>query len=123
MTISTKSAKAKARNLQRWVAGKVSALLNIPWGKDCDIEPRPMGQSGVDLILHGKAKKNFPWSVECKRCEKWAIPTWVRQAKKNEIEGTSWLLVCKRSMEKPIVILDAEAFFEILHRSDISDKR
>jgi len=114
--ISIKSAKAKARLLQNWAAEQVSIITGIPWGKDEQIAPREMGQSGVDIRLIATAKKLFPWSVECKWQETWSIPSWIKQAKKNQIEDTDWLLVCRKSHDKPVVIMDAGVFFKIYQR-------
>ncbi len=113
MSITPKSRKAKGRRLQNWAAKKVSKLLNIPWGKDKDIQGREMGQSGVDVKLYGEALKLFPFSIECKSQETWSVPAWVRQAQDNEKEGTHWLLICKKNREKPIIILDADVFFKL----------
>ena len=113
MSIKISSRKAKGRRLQNWVAEQVSKITGIPWGKDELIQGREMGQGGVDLKLYGEAKELFPFSVECKSVEKYSIPDWIEQVKSNQLEGTDWLLVCKRSKEKPIVIMDAGVFFKI----------
>lgn len=113
MSITPASRKAKGRKLQNWVAKKLSELLNIPYGKDKDIQGREMGQSGTDVKLYGKAAELFPFSIECKNQETWAVPAWMKQAKENENEGTDWLIVCKKNGVKPIIILDAEIFFKI----------
>jgi hypothetical protein len=112
--IKTSSAKGKGRELQKWVAEKISLLTGIPWGKDELIASREMGQSGVDVRLIGEALKKFPWSVECKRQENWSVPSWVEQAKKNEMKGTNWLLVMRRSHKPAVVVLDADVFFDLL---------
>jgi hypothetical protein len=52
--------------------------------------------------------------VECKNQEKWAIHSWIEQAQDNQKKGTDWLLIAKRSRKKPVVIMDAERFFELL---------
>lgn len=114
MTIATKSAKAKGRRLQQWVAKKISELTGLPCGKDQPIESRPMGQSGVDVRLDWRVKEIFPFSVECKSQETWSVPAWVRQARRNEAPGTDWLLFCKRSRERAVVVMDAEAFFGLM---------
>jgi len=114
--MKAKSAKAKGRRLQQWVANKIADLLDIPTGKDLDIESRPMGQSGVDVILRGKALKLFPFSVECKNTEKFSIPKWIKQAQKNKLSNTDWILFCKRNHMDPIVVLNAEVFFNIMRR-------
>ena len=117
MSISVKSRKAKARKLQNWVAKKISELLNMPYGKDEMIAPREMGASGTDVRLIGTAKELFPYSVECKNQETWSIPSWIKQAKDNELEGTCWLLFCKKNRCKPVIVMDAEKFFEIYKKT------
>lgn len=112
--IKVSSAKAKGRNLQKWVCEKISQLTGYPTGKDQPIESRPMGQSGTDVRMERCVKKLFPYSVECKAQESWSIPKWIKQAQQNKEKGTDWLLVCKRSRENPIIIMDAEVFFELL---------
>ena len=116
--IKPSSAKAKGRTLQQWVCRRVSDLINLPWGQDQPIESRPMGQAGVDVRLDREALVLFPWSVECKWQESWAVPAWIEQARKNLIKGTNWLLVIKRSRKKPVVVLEATVFFDILKRLD-----
>jgi hypothetical protein len=76
-----------------------------------------MGQSGCDVRLIGKALEYFPYSIECKNSEKFSISSWIKQAKENQKEGTDWLLVCKKNHMKPVVILDAEVFFDIIDKA------
>ena len=122
MAISIKSRKAKGRRLQNWVAEKISDLLGIPCGKDKDIQGREMGQSGTDVRLMGAARELFKYSVECKFCESWAIPAWIKQAKSNQNEETDWLLVIKKNRHEEIVVLDAEAFFRLCERAIEKEK-
>jgi len=116
MVISVSSRKAKGRRLQSWAAKAISKITKIPWGKDELIAPREMGQTGTDVRLIGEALKKFPFSVECKYQETWALPSWIKQAKENQKEGTCWLLICKKNFGDPIVVIDAEVFFEIYKR-------
>lgn len=111
--IKISSAKAKARRLQNWVAGKVSKITGIDCGKDCMIEGREMGQSGVDLKLYGPAREKFPFSVECKYQETWSLPAFIKDAKDNKEKGTDWLLFIKKNHYEEIIVMDAEAFFDI----------
>ena len=112
--ITVASAKGKGRGFQQWVAKQISKITGCEYGKDLDIESRQMGGSGVDVILRGEAKKLFPFAVECKRQEKKSIPfSWVEQAKANVGDFKTWLLFCRRSNEKAIVIMDAEEFFKL----------
>lgn len=112
--IKTSSAKAKGRNLQKWTCQKISELLGIPWGKDELIASREMGQSGTDVRLVEEAQERFPFSVECKYQETWSVPSWIKQAKENQKEGTDWLLIMKKNHKEPVVVMDGERFFEIL---------
>jgi hypothetical protein len=112
--IKTSSAKAKGRNLQKWTCQKISELLGIPWGKDELIASREMGQSGTDVRLVEEAQERFPFSVECKYQETWSVPSWIKQAKKNQKEGTDWLLIMRKNHKEPVVVMDGERFFEIL---------
>lgn len=115
------SIKAKGRFLQKWVCEKIAELTGFEWGKDKPIESRPMGQSGCDVRLESRVLDVFPFSVECKFQERWSVPKWIEQAKANEAEGTHWLLICKQSRKPPVVILEADAFFEILKRAGMGE--
>ena len=114
--ITYRSAKNKGKILQNWVANELSKILGIPFEKDGDIDSRPIGQSGVDVMLRGEAQKLFPYSIECKNCESWSVPGWIRQAKANKKEGTDWMLFCRKNYHDEIVIMDAERFFELYGR-------
>lgn len=117
--IKVSSAKAKARWLQNWVCNKISELLDIPWGYEDEklIQPRIMGQKGVDVILRGKAFDEFPYDIECKSSETWSIPAAIRQARNNTKEGRNWMLFMKRKeFQNPVVIMDANVFFNLLKK-------
>lgn len=113
MRISNSSAKAKGRRLQQWTCQKISDFLGIPWGKDELIASREMGQAGTDVRLLGEAQKRFPYSIECKYQETWSVLAWIEQAKQNQKEGTEWLLVLKKNRINPVVVMDAEHFFDL----------
>jgi hypothetical protein len=119
--ISVSSAKDKGREFQKWVARMISELTGIPWGKDELIASREGAQSGTDIRLIGEAKKQFPFSVECKAQESWSVHEWINQAVENQEPGTDWLLFCRRGRKKGqpirmVVIMDADAFFRTLGR-------
>jgi len=119
--ISTASAKAKGRNLQQWACMRISELTGIPWGKDEMIASREGGQNGTDVRLVGEARQKFPFSVECKWQEVWAVPDWIRQAKNNVLPGTDWLLIMKKNRMRPVVVMDAQRFFALLSRVEIKN--
>jgi hypothetical protein len=117
--ISVQAAKAKGRRLQQWVCERISLVTGFEWGasgKDCPIESRPMGQNGCDVRMESQVLELFPFSVECKYQEKWAIPAWIKQAKANMLPGTNWLLFVKKNNDKPIVVMDAQVFFDMMEQ-------
>lgn len=114
--MKTSSAKAKGRRLQQFVAKKISEITGCPCGKDEIIRSREMGQAGVDVVLVGIAKEKFPFSVEAKCQESWSVPAWIRDAKDNQQPGTDWLLFAGRNRFDPVVVMDAEAFFDLYDR-------
>jgi len=119
--IRVSSAKNKGRRLQYWVCSKIAELTGYEWGRDKPIESRPMGQPGVDVRLEKSVEKLFPFSVECKWHENWSVHNWIRQARKNIKKGTYWLIIAKRSRDKPVVIMDAENFFDLLKTKKKND--
>ncbi len=112
--ITVQSAKQKGRIMQQWVCAQISNITGYSWGPDQPIESRPMGQAGPDVRLEKDVQRMFPFSVECKWQESWSIPAWIKQAKANQKADTAWLLVMKRSRDRPVVVMDAEVFFDIL---------
>jgi len=63
--ITIQSGKAKGRRLQQWFAKQIAELTGFEYGKDCDIESRPMGQSGIDIRMSKQVLEIFPYSPEC----------------------------------------------------------
>jgi hypothetical protein len=114
--ISIASRKAKARELQKDVAQRISNLTGIPCGKDELIESREMGQAGTDIKLIGEAKKKFPFAIECKRQEKFNLHDAVKQAKANQEKNMDWLVISRRSNENAIVTMDLNAFFRLCEK-------
>ena len=57
--MKTASAKAKGRNLQKWVASK---LLDAAKALEPDdIKSTSMGAGGEDVMLSPAARKIYPW--------------------------------------------------------------
>ena len=119
--ITVQSAKAKGRRLQQWFCQRISDYLGIPWGPDELIASREGCQNGTDVRLIGDALNRFKYSCECKNQENWAVHQWIEQAKTNQIEGTDWLICAKRSRHKPVIIMDVDAFFNLIKQ--IRDKK
>ncbi len=117
MSITIASRKAKARKLQQWVCKKIAEVFNIEFNnqdEQCLIHSREMGQKGVDVILRGRIYELFKFDIECKATETFNCYKDINQAKQNTKENREWLLIHKRKNNKPIVVLDAEAFFNII---------
>lgn len=103
------SCKQKGRKFQKLIAQHLSDCLGIPCGKDEDIESRPMGQSGSDIILHGDAKKLFPFGVECKCVENLSIWKALKQAE----EYGDPILFFTRNRTPEYCAIRADSFFEM----------
>lgn len=107
--MKTSSAKSKGRNLQKWVRDTLLSLdknLTVD-----DVRSTAMGQSGVDIQLSSAAKKEFPFSIECKNLARIAVYSLYDQAEANSGELTP-ILVIKQNRSKPLVVVDAEWFFK-----------
>ena len=109
--MKTSSAKAKGRKLQQWFANLLVEKLNLD---EEDIESRPMGSQGEDIILGKQSRQIFPYSVECKNQEKVNVWEAYAQASTN-CKGYEPLVVIKRNRHKPLVLMDAEEFVKLLN--------
>lgn len=111
MPITTQSAKAKGRRLQNWVRDKIRLIF--PKLEPDDVTSRSMGANGEDILLSPSARKMFPYSVECKSLAKIAAYKWYAQASTNA--GTHHpLLVIKQDGSRPLIVVDAEHFFNLV---------
>ena len=108
--MSTRSAKAKGRKLQTWVAEKLLKLLKRV--TELDIKSTPMGVNGADVQLSTVAYKQFPYNIECKNAERMTtIYNYYEQAVGHGNSGEP-LLIIKMNRQKPLAIVDAEHFME-----------
>ena len=117
MATTVASRKAKGRRLQQWVCSLLSDITGIKWGDGELISSRGMGQNGVDVILTGKAKEIIPFDIEVKNTESWSIASYIDQAKANTKAGRNWLIVLSKNRFKPVVVVDAEVFFNIFKKT------
>ena len=108
------SAKAKGRKLQQWVVEKLVAILSFD---EEDLESRPMGSSGEDVIMGVQSRKQFPYSIECKNQE--AVNVWkaMEQCQTN-CKNHEPLVIIKRNNSKPLALVDAEYFIALHGRKD-----
>ena len=108
--MKTSSAKAKGRRLQQWVRTLLIEKLDI---HEEDIESRPMGSGGEDLIMARAAPEKFAFSVECKNQETGNVWKAMEQAQANAKHYTP-IVVMKKNNEKPLVVIDAEVFIDMI---------
>ena len=76
-----KSRKAKGRNLQNYVRDELLNLLHDVTVDD--VQSRIMGVAGEDIILSSSARKQFPYSTECKNQEKISLWSAWEQCRSN----------------------------------------
>lgn len=105
------SAKAKGRALQKWFVNLLVDKLNLDAN---DLESRPMGSGGEDIIMGVQSRAVFPMSIECKNQE--AVNVWksYEQCQSNA-KYYEPCLVIKRNRSKPLVVVDAEYFVELFN--------
>tara|TARA_R110002050_G_scaffold7440_3_gene28827 strand:+ start:10103 stop:10438 length:336 start_codon:yes stop_codon:yes gene_type:complete len=108
--MKTQSAKAKGRNLQKWVRDLI--LESYPALEPDDVRSTSMGAGGEDVQLSPAARKCFPYSVECKNVEKLNVWAAYEQAEANSGDYEP-LLIMKKNRKKPLVVMDAETFINL----------
>lgn len=69
--MKTQSCKAKGRKLQQRVRDLI--LENFEDLEQDDVRSTSMGAGGEDVLLSPKARKYFPFSIECKNQESLGI--------------------------------------------------
>ena len=105
------SAKAKGRRLQQDVC---KALLGVGIGlNEDDIRSTSMGAGGEDILLSQEARRQFPFSIECKNVERFSIWPAIDQARQNCREDNTPLVVFKKNREDAQISLPFEKFLEI----------
>lgn len=112
--MTPQSAKAKGRRLQQWVAARL--LYWFSWLSEKDVRSTSMGAGGIDVQLSQAAHDAFPYAIECKNKKAFAVYTDYEQACDHceTIPGAEPLLVIKANEKQPLVVVDAEHFFELV---------
>ena len=108
--MKTHSAKQKGRRHQQDVCKK---LIEVGHNLEPDdIRSASMGAPGEDILLSPAARKQFPFSFECKNVEKlsiWAAIDQARENAKNYVPA----VVFTKNREVPQIALPFETFLEI----------
>ena len=108
--MKTQSAKAKGRKLQQWTADQI--LKAFPHLESDDVRSTSMGVSGSDVQLSPLARKSFAYDVECKSLAKVGVYRYVEQCENRG--ATQPLVIVKQNRSRPLAVVDAEHFFELL---------
>lgn len=114
--IKTSSAKSKGRLLQQWVVSKLYDCF--PFLEEGDLKSTSMGANGEDIQMSPAARRAIPLSIECKARESIAVYGWLTQAKTNCPKGCEPVLVVKQNRSKPLVIVDADYFFNLIREDE-----
>lgn len=105
------SAKAKGRRHQQYVAKR---LVDISLGlQPDDVRSASMGAPGEDILLSPLARKQFPFSIECKNVEKLSIWSAIDQARANCDKEYTPVVVFTKNHENAQICLPYEVFLEI----------
>ncbi len=106
------SAKAKGRNLQKWVRDKI--LSSFPTLQQDDVRSTSMGAGGEDVQLSPAAREIFPYQIECKNLAKIAVYNYYEQAKEHGYHQP--VVFIKQNQSRPLAIIDAEYFFKMVSK-------
>ena len=110
--MKTRSAKAKGRRLQN----KIRDLLLEEFNElePDDIRVAIMGETGEDIKLSPAARKQIPYSFECKNQEKLNIWSSLEQADENSGDYPP-VLIFKRNRSKTYVTIELEEFLKLIN--------
>ncbi len=113
--MNTKSGKAKGRTLQNKVRDMYREIGKNYELVDGDVESRPMGQAGVDIIFSPRALSVFNHSIESKKHAAVRIPFHFKEHyKKYEKDSTLKVLFSENNRDQTLVTLRAEDFMFII---------
>lgn len=113
--MKTSSCKAKGRLLQQKVVAKI--LEYFPHLTARDVQSRPMGSQGTDVMLSETAFKAVPFGIECKAQEvnKSLINAW-NQTKENSKDGHP-LLVISANRSPVLAVVELDTFLAYMKAS------
>ena len=82
-----------------------------------DVRSTSMGAQGEDIQFSPAAAKRIGISVECKSRDRIAVYSFFEQAKANCPSEREPITVIKQNRSSPLVVCDAEYFFNLLKES------
>jgi hypothetical protein len=112
VTITRKSAKQKGHRLQDYVRDRLR--LEFPDLESDDVTCAIGSQNGTDIKLSPAARKQIPYSIECKNQESISIWACLAQAEANTLPNTQPALIFKRNRTNTYVVIDFEEFIKLI---------
>lgn len=112
LDLKTSSAKAKGRNLQKYVVTKILEYF-YNYLKLDDVSSRSMGANGEDILLSPKAREYLPISIECKNRAAFSIYKDFQQASDNAGIYQP-VLVIKQNRSEPLAVVELEYLLELI---------
>ena len=106
------SAKAKGRNLQKWVVKELKETFDFT---DNDVRSTPISTPGPDVLMSDHAQETFPFNIECKAQERFKQIYDIFNNIKPvpETEGMGRLLFLKMNNQEPLVVMDAHLMIKL----------
>jgi hypothetical protein len=109
--MKTRSAKSKGRRLQNQIKELLLETFNEL--EPDDIRSAIMGETGEDIKLSPAARRQIPYSFECKNQEKINIWESLNQAEENSGDYPP-VLIFKRNRSKTYAVLELEDFIDLI---------
>ena len=109
--MKTRSAKSKGRRLQNQI--KELLLESFKELEPDDVRSAIMGETGEDIKLSPAARRQIPYSFECKNQEKLNIWESLNQAEENSGDYPP-VLIFKRNRSKTYAVLELEDLIDLI---------
>ena len=117
--MKSRSAKNKGKRLQNNVRDLL--LESFTELEPDDVRSAIMGESGEDIKLSPDARKQIPFSFECKNQEKLNIWDSLQQAEENSGDYSP-VLIFKRNRSKTYAVVEIDKFIELINENNKSTK-
>ena len=109
--MKTRSAKSKGRRLQNQI--KELLLESFKELEPDDVRSAIMGETGEDIKLSPAARRQIPYSFECKNQEKLNIWESLNQAEENSGDYPP-VLIFKRNRSKTYAVIEFKEFVDLI---------
>ena len=116
--MKTRSAKSKGRRLQNQI--KELLLESFKELEPDDVRSAIMGETGEDIKLSPAARRQIPYSFECKNQEKINIWESLNQAEENSGDYPP-VLIFKRNRSKTYAVLEIDDFIDIINEPKVTE--